>query len=427
MSATRFTTVDDPVLGERVLCATARNGAPVRLLPTDRFREVSAVVTFGYGSTDLGYRRADGSLHRSPLGVAHFLEHELFEDEDLHVFERFGRRGARVNAMTGFARTTYYVQCSRDTDDNLADLLRLVARAHLSDARVTKERGIIAQELRMYEDGPEYRGFFALLAALWGEHPVRHPVGGTVESIGAIDVAELEACYRAFYRAGNCGIAIAGPIDPERVLDALDEWPLAHGEAPARHCPADLGPPPQRRVDLAMAVARPRLLLGWKEGTLLTDVEARAMRELETRVLLDRLLGPASELRETLAARGVIDDSLSISYLSEPTFGVGVVACETDDPAATEAALRGLLETPIAVDDEQIERVRRKQLGGYVRSLDAVQSMAFGLAEEALEGVPPFRAIPRMAAVTRQRVEARQRELFVPASSATVVVRSATS
>lgn len=425
-SPSRFQKLVDPVLGEVVHCATAANGAPVRLLPTDRFREISAVVSFGYGSTDLWFRRDDGALHESPEGVAHFLEHELFEDEELHVFERFGRRGARVNAMTGFARTTYYFQCSHALEANLDDLLRLVSRAHLSAERVTKERGIIAQELRMYEDGPEYRGFFALLGRLFPTHPVRHPVGGTVESIGAIDVAELDACYRAFYRAGNCGFAAAGPLDPERVLAQLDAWPLAPGVAPTRHVPPDRGCEPGARLALAMDVARPRLLLGWKDATLLVDPEERALRELASRVLLDRLLGPTSELREALAARGLVDDSLSISHLSEPGFSACIVACETDDPDATEAALRALLEGEAPFDDAQLERVRRKQLGGYVRSLDAVQTMAFTLAEEALEAMPPFRAIPRMAGLTRAMVAARQRELFRRDASASVVVARAT-
>src|SRR5690606_34951099 len=113
----------------------------------------------GYGSTDLGFV-ADGVRHESPEGVAHYLEHKLFEDEDLHVFDRFGRRGARVNAMTSFTRTTYYFQATDRVEENLADLLALVATAHLTPENVEKERGIIAQELRMYEDSPEYRAFF---------------------------------------------------------------------------------------------------------------------------------------------------------------------------------------------------------------------------------------------------------------------------
>ena len=420
----RFEIVRDPVLGEEVWCARARNGAAVRLLPTDRFREVCAVVTFGYGSTDLGFADASGAVHRSPEGVAHFLEHELFEDEELHVFERFGRRGARVNAMTGFARTTYYFQCSSALEENLDDLLRLVSRVHLSDARVTKERGIIAQEVRMYDDGPEYRGFFGLLGSLYREHPVRHPVGGTVESIGRIDVAELDACFRAFYRSGNCGVAVAGPIDPDAVLAQLDSWALAAGEAPTRHCPLDLGAPIAARCDLAMEVARPRLLLGYKEASLASDLEARAVRELATRVLLDRVLGPSSEIRETLQEKGLFDDSLSLSYLSEASFGVGVIACETDDVDGAERALRGALETAVPIAASDLERVRRKQLGGYVRSLDSIQTMAFTLAEEALEGTAPFRAVPRMEALTLDAVRTRQLELFHPDRSAVAIVRA---
>lgn len=423
MSDGRFRRERDRVVGEEVWTATARNGVELRVLPTDRFREACAVVTFGYGSTDLGFQTAPGRWHHSPEGVAHFLEHELFEDEDLHVFERFGSRGARVNAYTGFARTTYYFQCTSQFGANFDDLLRLCARVHLSDARVEKERGIIAQELRMYEDGPEYRGFFGLLGAMYREHPIRHPVGGTVESIARIDVAELDACFRAFYRAGNAGVAVAGPVDPAAVLAAVDAWELPTGGAPERHVPADLGPPITPHLEMTVSAARPRLLIGYKDASLLDDVEERAMRELSTRVLFDRLLGATSEIREDLQRHGVLDDSLSLSYLSERNFGVAVVACETDDPAATEAALRSVLETPVDFDAADLERIRRKHLGSFVRSLDSVQSMAFTLAEEALEHTAPFRALPRMTALDRTDVLARQRELFHQGLSATAVVR----
>lgn len=420
----RFTVVRDPVLGEEVHLARARNGVPVRVLTSDRFREVCAVVSFGYGSTDLAFRLSDGRVHRSPEGVAHFLEHELFEDEELHVFERFARRGARVNAMTGFARTTYHVQCSHAIDENLDDLLRLVSRVHLSAARVEKERGIIAQEVRMYEDGPEYRGFFALLGELYPGHPVRHPVGGTVESIGRIDVAELDTCFRSFYRAGNCGIAVAGPVEPAAVLERIDAFALTEGDPPPRERPEAEGAVAGARRELAMDVKRPRLLLGYRVPAPIVDVEHRAHAELCTRVVLDRVLGATSELRESMQVRGVLDDSLSTTVMDEATFGVAVIACETDDPDATASALRDALERPLAWREDDLDRIRRKQLGGYVRSLDAVQAMAFQLAEEALEGVAPFRAVARMQAVTLDDVRARQRELFDASRSAVAIVRA---
>jgi len=417
MTNGRFERHADPILGEEVLLARSAVGMPVRVVPTSRFRDVSAVISVGYGSTDLGF--GESHPHRSPEGVAHFLEHKLFEDQDLHVFERFGKRGARVNAMTGFGRTTYYFQAGTAFDANLGDLLHLVSRAHLTPENVEKERGIIAQELRMYEDSPVYRGFFGLLGALYAEHPVRHPVGGTVESIADIDVEELLACHRAFYRAGNMALAVAGPVDPERVLELADAAAIPAGEPPARFCPEDLGPPSLAHVDVSMDVARPRFLLGYKERQLISDADARLQRDLATRICMDLVLGAGSDAREELQRGGAFDDSLTGSYLGEARFGAAAVVCETEDAGRVEDALRGLLERPLDGDAADLERIRRRHLGALVRAFDSVQSLAFGQAEEALLGVAPFGQLARMEGLQIEDVEARRAALFEPLASAT--------
>jgi predicted Zn-dependent peptidase len=422
MTKDRFVRHADPILGEEVLVARAASGMPVRVVPTARFRDVCAVVSVGYGSTDLGFAVDGGSVHRSPEGVAHFLEHKLFEDQDLHVFERFGKRGARVNAMTGFGRTTYYFQAGTAFEANLEDLLRLVSRAHLTPENVDKERGIIAQELRMYEDSPVYRGFFGLLGALYAEHPVRHPVGGTVESIADIDVEELLACFGAFYRSGNMALAVAGPVEPDRVLELADAAAIPAGAAPERFCPDDLGIPMERRVSVSMEVARPRFLLGYKDRQLVADPEVRLRRDLATRVCMDLILGAGSDAREEAQRSGAFDDSMTGSYLGEARFGTAALVCETEDAPRVEAVLRELLERPLDVREADLERIRRRQLGSLVRSFDSVQSLAFGQAEEALLGIAPFGQLARMQALSIDDVEARRAELFDAESSATCQV-----
>ena len=269
----RFQKIEDPVLGEEVWLAETSHGLPVRVVPTDRFHETAAVITFEYGSTDLGFE-VDGVLHRSPEGVAHYLEHKLFEDEELQAFDRFARRGARVNAMTGFAQTTYYFTGTDQFRVNLDDLVHLVSNAHITPENVEKERGIIEQEIRMYEDNPDYRGFFDFLGCLYKEHPVRHPVGGTVPSIQEITAEELLACYGAFYCTGNAAMAVAGPVDPEVVLDAAEACTLPSRSAPQRRSPEDLGPVDGSNSRRELEVSRSRALLGFKDRTLLKNPEA---------------------------------------------------------------------------------------------------------------------------------------------------------
>jgi predicted Zn-dependent peptidase len=407
----------DPLLGEEVWLGCTDRGLAVRVLPSERFREVAAAVTVRYGSTDLGFVGDDG-LHLSPEGVAHYLEHKLFEAEDLHVFDRFASRGAQVNAATGFTRTSYWFSATSAYEENLRDLLRLVGEPHITPANVDKERGIIAQEIKTYEDAPTYRAFFDLLRCLYSEHPVRHPVAGTVESIQAITDQELLLCHSAFYRTGNAVLAVAGPVDPAVVAELAEQCSLPTGERLQSACPADLGPPVQPRSDRLMHVARPRVLLGAKDTVLLADGDERGHRDLLTRVLLDLMLGPASMAREDLAQRGVVDDSLSFNYLSERTFGFAVVGGESEDPTRCERELRALLLAPIVADEADLERVRRKVFGQYVRGFESARGVAFAQAEQAAAGVPPFRVHDWLQAITPAALAARQRELF----SATTLV-----
>jgi predicted Zn-dependent peptidase len=419
----RFETHRDPVLGEEVLLATTSEGLPLRVVPTDRFQETAAVITFDYGSTDLGFLR-DGEAHRSPEGVAHYLEHKLFEDEELQAFDRFSRRGARVNAMTGFGQTTYYFTATDQVAANLQDLLHLVSNAHITDENVEKERGIIAQEIRMYEDSPDYRGFFDFLGCLYKEHPVRHPVGGTVESIGEITAAELLACFRAFYCTGNAAVAIAGPVDADEVFDLVEACTLRRGDAPQRLSPDDLGSVEQARMRRTFDVSRSRVLLGYKDRSLLADEAQRRQRNLVTRLLLDSLFGASSDLREALRSQGLVDDTLSASYMSEANFGVTAVGCECDEPELVIDALRRVMTDfdaePLSAD--HLERARRKVLGSYVRSFASVKGMAFSHAKEALQGLAPFHNLERMQAVQLADLVERRASHFVDDAFASTIV-----
>ena len=416
-----FEVIQDPVLGEEVWLARTSRGLPLRVMPSDRFAEIAAVISVGYGSTDLGFE-LDGQQRNSPEGVAHYLEHKLFEDEELHVFERFGRRGAQVNAMTGFTRTTYYFTATSMLEENLEDLLRLVAGLHVTPENVDKERGIIEQEIRMYEDSPEYRGFFDLLRCFYQEHPVRNPVGGTVQSIQGIDVAELEACHRAFYRCGNAALAVAGPVDPKLVRDLAESWELPAGEAPQSHFPEDLGAVRSDSGVSEMTLARPRLLLGFKDRDLISDPLARLERQLLSQIALDRIFGASSEIRDDLQQRGLLDDSLSCSYMGERSFGFAVLSCESEQPEELATTLREIFARPIVIDAEHLERARRRALGQYLRSFDSLSSMAFAQGAEALEGITPFSLIERLEKLSCKEIEARHREMVREDSFARVVV-----
>ncbi|MEM7202566.1 MAG: pitrilysin family protein [Planctomycetota bacterium] len=409
----RFEIERDELLGEEVWLARTSRGLPVRVVPTQRFRETAAVLYVGYGSTDLRFE-LEGREIESPEGVAHYLEHKLFEDEALAAFDRFSSRGARVNASTSFSRTSYFFTATDQIAANLQDLLHLVSHAHITEENVEKERGIIAQELRMYEDSPDFALFFDFLGGLYARHPVRHPVGGTVESIQDVTAEHLLECHRAFYRTGNAALAVCGPVEPEAILDLAEACALPEGDAVPVLRPADLGPieAATQPAPRAREVPRAKMMLGCKDRDLTDDAEQRRHRQLMTDVALDRLFSAASEVREDLRHRGVIDDSLSAGYLCDASFGFSSLTCETDDPDATAAALTEVVQRPPRIEADYLERVRAKLLGRYVRSFGSSRGIASAQAEEAVHGLAPFQAMRRVAALTSDEIEARHREHF---------------
>ena len=211
--------------------------------------------------------------------------------------------------------------CSSDLHlrENLSDLLRLCSRPHITQENVDKERGIIAQEVRMYEDSADYCTMFDLLGCLFPSHPVRFTVGGTVESIAAITPKMLLDCHDAFYRTGNAALAVAGPVDPQEVYDLASACALPAGAAPESLVPHDAGPIGAARRERRMAIARPKVLLGIKDPAPALDWRARAERASQTWVVLDRLFGAGSDLREGMHRRGEVDDSLGASYMGDQT------------------------------------------------------------------------------------------------------------
>lgn len=406
-----FEVVRDPVLGEEVFLGRTDRGLAVAVAQRPAFRETVAAIGFRYGSTDLSFG-IGGRMVTTPAGTAHYLEHKLFEDEELAVFQRFARRGARVNAQTGFTRTTYYFLASDHFDENLQDLLRLVSRPHITPQNVDKERGIIAQEVRMYEDAPDQCTTFDLLGCLFPEHPARHTIGGTVESIAAITPDILLQCWDAFYRTGNAALAVAGPVDPDQVLELAAACELLPGQAPQRLQQPDLGPIGTPRRERAMAVARPKVLLGIKDRTAAVGWRQRAHRAAATSVLLDRLFAASSELREAMLRRGEVDDSLGAGYLGERTFALAMVGCESDDPPRAEAALRAALSESPDFVEEHLERMRRRHIGSFVRSFESVRASAFAHVQSLLDEAPPFGTMQVLQQLTVDDVRRRAIELL---------------
>ncbi len=430
--APRLQTRTSRLLRETIVSTTLSCGLPAFVIPKRGHLRKSAVVATRYGSIDLSFRdTAGGGRRDTPPGIAHFLEHQLFKKQDVDVLMEFGRFGASANAFTDYTMTAYHFTAADRFEEALDLLLSFTFSPFFEDGKVENEKKIIEQELRMYDDSPDYRIYKNLMPALYRAHPVRIDIGGTVQSIQGITRALLESCYRTFYHPRNMVFVAAGDVDPRAVFERAEKAfagrTFADGGTIERFYPDEPEGVSQTMVRGEAVVSRPRVYLGVKDPSV-ADGDALD-RELETSVLLDLLFGRGSAFFSRAYGRGLIDDTFSFSYNSEQPFGFSLIGGETDEPQRLVDEVRRevarMRKGRLAKRD--VERAKRKRLGRFLRALDTPEGAAFLFLGCYPKGIDVF-AIPK--AITRlspRRLEERLRRHLVEANQAMSVLVPAQS
>lgn len=423
--------VRDPQLAESLFTATLPSGLPVYVLPRRGMARKYATFATKYGSVDSTFVvPGDSKPTTVPDGIAHFLEHKLFEEPDgTDAFARFSRLGATCNAYTYYTTTTYLFSTVDHFDECVDVLIDFVQTPYLTDENVAKEQGIIEQELRMYQDMPSWRLNANLLGNLFHEHPVRIEIGGTVESIRQINKDLLLLCHRTFYHPSNMVFFAVGDIDPEATIARVEAAVAKLGLGPQPDIERLFPPEPptvrQHWVEQEMAVAAPLLRLGYKETKLGLRGDDLLRQMLLTELVLSATTGPGSELYEELYADGLIDDSFGSGYQCEPDFGYAVLGGQTPDPERLAERLRGTLAQYAAngVPEEAFRRIRRVMAGRYVGLFDSPDSLAFLVNSLHFNGLHLFRYPDLLAGLTVDAANERLRELFDAERSVVSVVR----
>ncbi len=374
--------------GDRVVRAVFESGLVGYVVPKPGFQQKYAVVGFRYGSLDSRFWRDDRPEPVTvPDGIAHFLEHKLFEKEDGDVFSRFARLGASANAYTGYSMTAYLFSAVNHFSEALQVLLEFVQRPYFTEASVRKEQGIIEQELRMYEDDPGRCLFVNLMQALYQVHPVRIEIGGTVDSIRRIEVDALYLCHATFYRPSNAVLAVAGDVEPQDVwrivgpLMGVRQDGTDPGVSVRRLDPQEPEEVRSARVEKRLAVSRPRLALGIKDVPAYRSGRSLVVRDLALNIALEAAFGRASDTYRALYEDGLIDDGFGARYIVDTRFAHTVMGGETPDPERLEARLRQALEElrQRGLDPEDFERLRRRHTGELIASMDNPEMVANGL------------------------------------------------
>ena len=369
-----------PELDERLFKEVLPNGLTLAVVPRKGFARSIAYFVTDFGSIHTDFT-LDGVNHTTPAGVAHYLEHKMFElPGDRDVAAEFAALGASVNAFTSYDMTAYYFTCTQAFGQCLRLLLEFVSTPYFTRESVERERGIIDQEIGMNLDAPDSVIFDNLMAALYENHPIRVPILGTRESIREITPEILELCHRAFYHPGNMLLCVIGDVDPAAVkgiaLEVLGTEKTPMGEKQT-HWPEAMVPVKEETL-CAMEVAMPTFSLAFKCEPTGTGSQA-IRREMVADLAAEALFGESSELYLRLYEQGLIDSSFGGGFETLQGCAMLCVGGDSEDPWAVRDAILAQAEklAEEGISQEEFLRLKRSALGRRIRGLDSLDGTCF--------------------------------------------------
>ena len=413
-----------PRIGETVLTTTLPNGLRICIVQKPGYQKKYAFFTTRYGGMDMKFNWG-GTWYDTPAGIAHYLEHKMFDTEDGNALVELSQNGAEPNAFTSNAITAYHFDCTEHFEENLRILLSFVTVPYFTDESVEKERGIIGQEIRMVEDTPDWQVYEKLLACLYRSSPARIPIAGTVESIAEISAETLYACHKAFYDPKNMMLCVVGDVDAERVITLAEELtPESHGETIARDYGADedmtVAAKEHRRE---MEVNMPQFLVGFKcpasrgSESLLRDC-------LIGEMACDILLGDSSPLYHKLYDAGLINGSFGGGFDQLPGIAYLYAGGESTQPEAVSDAIVEEAQrlSHEGVDEIFYQQIRRASFGASLRELNSFENIALSLADGYFRGFDAFRFPEVYDTIERADIERFLRENVVESRRAISII-----
>lgn len=402
--------VQSPRIHEQYIRLQHESGLTILLYPMKGFQTAYALFGAKYGSIDNCFKTGDDpDFVTVPDGIAHFLEHKLFESEDGDAFTLFAKTGAEANAFTSFDKTCYLFSCSDKFEESLKALVTFVQAPYFTQQTVEKEQGIIGQEIRMYEDLPSWRVMFNLLEGLYVNNSVKVDIAGTVESIAKIDADLLYRCYRTFYNLSNMVIAVAGNFDPEIaeqiIVAGLKESKPVSIRRKGYDEPREAN---KKEVVQRLDVAIPLFYFGYK-----VKPEEGAMeglkQQIELEILLDVLAGPTSDFYNDMYRQGLLNANFGTEVFGGRGFLATMLGGESKDPKTVLAAFNQMLDEKrkSGLSEEDFLSCRNALYGKALKGINDAENTATALLSYEMMGVGLFDMMDVIAGTTLADVEKR--------------------
>lgn len=411
-------------LGEEYIRVEHPSGLTMLLYPMKGFSTAYAMFSTKYGSIDTCFKtERDQDFVTVPEGIAHYLEHKMFESEDGDAFERYARTGASANAFTSFDKTSYLFACSDRFKESIEILLDFVTTPYFTKETVEKEQGIIAQEIGMYDDDPGWRVMFNLLQNLYHNNSVKTDIAGSVESIAKIDAELLHRCYRTFYNLHNMVLTVGGNFDPQDVLDAADKI-LKKAEpftAERKTTEEPMSVAKKRSVEY-LPVSTPMFYIGFKSPV--GEERQNFLNMVMDEMLIDLVTGETTEFYRELYNEGYINGGLFGEAMAGRDFLCSMISGESKDPDEVYRRVCEAFEQmkKTGIEKAAFERVKKSTYGRYMGLFAKPDSVASAMSNCYLAGLDLYELVDLVADCTIEKLEQRLKEDFCAENSSLSIV-----
>lgn len=405
-------TIEFKQLDETLYYKKLENGLDVYILPKKGFSKTFVTFTTKYGSIDRTFVPiGEKEPITVPDGIAHFLEHKMFEKEDGDVFQQFSEAGASANAFTSFTRTAYLFSATDQIYKSTETLLNFVQEPYFTEETVEKEKGIIGQEITMYDDTPDWRLYFGTIENMYKNHPVKIDIAGTIESIDKITAEHLYTCYNTFYHPSNMLLFVIGAVDPIEMMAFIENNQNAKTFPEAEEVERLFDNEPLE-VDISdrtlqMDVKKPKMYVGVKAKQTDLSGEEMLKHELAVQIGLDCMFGRASEFYTNIYEEGLIDESYGYDFSLEKGFGFAMIGSDSNKPDELVQKIKEQLAymfTEKAITEEQVETVKRKKIGQFLRALNSIEFIANQFTRYKFNDMNLFDVVPTIEKITKQDV-----------------------
>ncbi|MDS0965809.1 pitrilysin family protein [Staphylococcus capitis] len=407
------------LIDEKVYEHELDNGFKLFIIPKPGFQKTFVTYTTQFGSLDNHFKPIGSQQFvKVPDGVAHFLEHKLFEKEEEDLFTAFAEEKAQANAFTSFDRTSYLFSATSNIESNIKRLLDMVETPYFTEETVNKEKGIIAEEIKMYQEQPGYKLMFNTLRAMYSNHPIRVDIAGSVESIYDITKDDLYLCYETFYHPSNMVLFIVGDVNPQNMIDLVEQHEAKRNKTNQPKIErAEIDEPievNQHNVTEQMKLQSPRLMLGFKNQPLKESSEKYVQRDLEMTFFYELIFGEETDFYQNLLNKDLIDETFGYQFVLEPSYSFSIITSATQQPDELKELLLNELKKYRGqlVDQEAFDLLKKQFIGEFISSLNSPEYIANQYAKLYFEGVSVFDMLEIVENITLESVNETS-ELFL--------------